>query len=61
MPAPAAIFSTNSVLFIIKFKLSDYFMLITLFILNSTANIGESIQKNNKNSEKIAFLLKKNS
>ena len=36
-------------------------MLITLFILNSTANIGESIQKNNKNSEKIAFLLKKNS
>jgi hypothetical protein len=34
-------------------------MLITLFVSNSSANIGESIQKNNKKSENFAFLLKK--
>ena len=34
-------------------------MLITLFISNFSANIGETIQKNNKKSENFAFLLKK--
>ena len=34
-------------------------MLITLIPLKSSANIGETIQKNNKKSENFAFLLKK--
>ncbi len=29
-----------------------------LSLLNSSANIGESIQKNNKKTEKITFLMK---
>ena len=33
-------------------------MVINEIFLNSDANIGESIQKNNKKTEKIAFLLK---
>jgi hypothetical protein len=33
-------------------------MVINKFFLNSDANIGESIQKNNKKTEKFTFLLK---
>ena len=33
-------------------------MLITQFLSNFSANIGERIQKNNKKWEKFAFLLK---
>lgn len=35
-------------------------MVINEFFPNSDANIGESIQKNNKKTENFTFLLKKN-